>query len=76
MPVGRNRFIAPSASPSSAIKRLHDDLQRFEHVNGRIDKVDGRLDHIDRGLRALRTEMPKIVSNALRDVHGSKRRKS
>jgi hypothetical protein len=66
------------------IKSVHKDLlafqakteQRFEHVNGRIDKVDGRLDHIDRGLRGLRTDMPKIVGNALRDVLGNKPRKS
>ena len=73
------------------IKSVHKDLlafqakteQRFEHVNGRIDKVDGRLnkvdgrlDHIDRGLRGLRTDMPKIVGNALRDALAGKPRKS
>ena len=66
------------------IKSVHKDLlafqakteQRFEHVNGRLDKVDGRLDQVDRGLRALRTDMPKIVGNALRDMLGSKPRKS
>jgi hypothetical protein len=66
------------------IKSVHKDLlafqakteQRFEHVNGRLDKVDGRLDQVDRGLRGLRTDMPKIVGNALRDVLGSKPRKS
>jgi hypothetical protein len=63
---------------------VHKDLlafqakteQKFDHVNGRIDKVDGRLDQIDRGLRGLRTDMPKIVSTALRDVLGGKPRKS
>jgi hypothetical protein len=66
------------------IKTVHKDLlafqtkteQEFEHVNGRIDKVDGRLDQLDRGLRGLRTDMPKIVSTALRDVLGGKPRKS
>jgi hypothetical protein len=66
------------------IKSVHKDLlafrakteQRFDHVNGKIDKVDGRLDHIDRGLRGLRTDMPKIVGNAVRGVLGNKPRKS
>ncbi len=73
------------------IKSVHKDLlafqakteQKFEHVNGRLDKVDGRLDkvdgrldQVDRGLRGLRTDMPKIVSTALRDVLGTKPRKS
>ena len=73
------------------IKTVHKDLlafqakteQKFEQVNGRLDKVDGRLDkvdgrldQVDRGLRGLRTDMPKIVSTALRDVLGGKPRKS
>lgn len=62
------------------VQALHKDLlafqerteQRFDKVDGRFkkiddrfDKVDGRLDHLDRGLRGLRTDMPKIVSDAL-----------
>jgi hypothetical protein len=65
------------------IKSVHKDLlafqakteQRFDHLDGKIDKVDGRFDQIDRGLRGLRTDMPKIVGSALRDVLGSKPRK-
>jgi hypothetical protein len=70
--------------PTQQIKSVHKDLlafqakteQRFDHVNGRIDKMDGRLDQVDRGLRGLRTDMPKIVGNAIRDVRGGKPRKS
>jgi hypothetical protein len=77
--------------PTQRIKSVHEDLlafqakaeQGFERVDGRLDKVDGRIDKVDgrldqvaRGLRGLRTEMPKIVGNALRDVLGSKPRKS
>ena len=66
------------------IKSVHKDLlafqakteQRFDHVSGRVGKVDGRLDQVDHGLRGLRTDMPKIVGNAIRDVLGSKPRKS
>jgi hypothetical protein len=50
--------------------------QGFDRVGGRFDKVNGRLDQVERGLRGLRTDMPKIVGNALRDVLGSKPRKS
>jgi hypothetical protein len=64
--------------------RLHKDLrafqakieQGFDRVNTRLDKVDGRLDQVERGLRGLRTDMPKIVGTALRDVLASKPRKS
>ena len=66
------------------IKSVHKDLlafqakteQGFAQVNGRIDKLDGRFDQVDRGLRGLRTDMPKIVGNTLRDALASKPRKS
>jgi predicted nucleic acid-binding Zn-ribbon protein len=62
------------------VKAVHKDLlefqekteKRFDQVDGqfkkvadRFDKVDGRLDHLDRGLSRLRSDMPKIVSDAL-----------
>ena len=71
-------------------ERLHMDLlafqerteQRFDKIDGRfkkiddkLDKVDGRLDHLDRGLRGLRTDMPKIVGDAMREVMNGKPRK-
>ncbi len=57
------------------IKGVHKDLlafqarteQRFDQVDGRLDKIDGRLDLVHRGLR---TDMPKIVGDAVRDVLG------
>ncbi len=42
--------------------------ERFDKVDGRLDKIDGRLDHLDTGLRGLRTDMPKIVGEAMREV--------
>ena len=65
------------------IKTVHKDLlafqekteQRFEKIDGRFDKVDGRLDHLDRGLRGLRTDMPKIVGDALRDYEVKSKKK-
>jgi len=54
--------------------RQHD--KRFDKVDGRLDKIDGRLDHLDRGLRGLRTDMPKIVGDAVRGVlNGKAKRK-
>ena len=57
------------------IKGVHKDLlafqarteQRFDQVDGKLDKIDGRLDLVHRGLR---TDMPKIVGDAVRDVLG------
>ena len=65
------------------VKTVHKDLlafqakteQRFDQVDGRLDKIDGRLDHLDRGLRGLRTDMPKIVGDAVREVINGKPRK-
>ena len=64
------------------IKSVHKDLlafeakteQRFDQVDGRLDKIDGRLDLVDRGLRGLRTDMPKIVGDAVRGALGGKPR--
>jgi hypothetical protein len=65
-----------------AAERLHKDLLTFrakterrfdrmigrlDNIIGRLDKIDGRLGRLDRGLRGLRTDMPKIVGDALRD---------
>jgi archaellum component FlaC len=72
------------------IKTVHKDLlafqekteHRFDQVDGnfkkvgdRFDKIDGRLDHLDRSVRGLRTDMPKIVSDALRDYEVKPRKK-
>jgi hypothetical protein len=65
------------------IKTVHRDLlafqakteQRFDRVDGRFDKIDGRLDHLDRGLRGLRSDMPKIVGDTMRDVMNGRPRK-
>jgi hypothetical protein len=66
------------------IKTVHKALlafqakteHRFDQVDGKLDKVDSRLDQVDRGLRGLRTDMPKIVGTVMRDVLGNKARKS
>jgi len=65
------------------VKSVHRDLlafqekteSRFDKVDSRFDKIDGRLDHLDRGLRGLRTDMPKIVGDAVRDVIDGKPKK-
>ncbi len=49
-------------------QRFNKVDQRFDKVEGRLDKIDGRLDHLDTGLRGLRTDMPKIVGDTMREV--------
>jgi archaellum component FlaC len=63
--------------------------QRFDRVDGRLDKIDGRLDkvddrfdkadrrfdHLDGALRDIRTDMPKIVGEALRDYEIKQKKK-
>ena len=69
--------------PTQQIKSVHKDLlvfqekkteQRFDQADGNLDKVGGRLDLLDRGLRGLRTDMPKIVGDAVRDALGGRPR--
>lgn len=58
------------------VKGVHKDLlafqarteQRFDQVDNKLDKIDGRLDRIDTGLKGLRTDMPKIVGETMREV--------
>src|SRR3972149_2262785 len=50
--------------------------ERFDKVEGRLDKIDGRLDHLDTGLRGLRTDMPKIVGDTMREVLREQKDKS
>ena len=47
--------------------------QHFDKVDGRFDKIDGRLDHLDTGLR---TDMPKIVADTMREVLREQKSKS
>jgi hypothetical protein len=41
---------------------------RFDNVNGRFDKVDGRLDRVEKEVRGLRTDLPGIVGDAMREA--------
>jgi hypothetical protein len=37
--------------------------------------MDGRLDHIERDVRGLRTDMPKMVADTMREVLAERPRK-
>jgi hypothetical protein len=49
-------------------ERFEGADRRFDRLDQRFDKVEGRLDHLDTGLRGLRTDMPKIVGDVMREV--------
>ena len=65
------------------VKTVHKDLlafqekteRRFDKIDSRFDKVDGRLDVLDRGLRGLRSDLPKIVGDTVREVYNGKAKK-
>jgi hypothetical protein len=48
---------------------------KFDRMDGRFDKIDGRLDRIDRNDCELRTDMRKIVGDAIREVLAEQSRK-
>ena len=66
------------------VKRVHKDVlafqakteKRFDQVDGKLDKIDGRLDRVEGGVRGLRTDMPKIVGDSMREVLREQRGKS
>lgn len=66
------------------VKGVHKDLlafqakteQRFDQVDGRLEKIDSRLDRVDTGLKSLRTDLPKIVGESMREVLREQRGKS
>jgi hypothetical protein len=44
-------------------------------MDGGFDKIDGRFDHIDRNVRELRTDIPKIIGDTMREVLAEQSRK-
>ena len=63
-------------------QRFDEVDQRFDQVDtkldkidGKVDRFDGRLDHVETGLRGLRTDMPKIVGETMREVLREQREK-
>ncbi len=49
-------------------RKLHEHDSRFDKLDDRLDKIDSRLDHVDTSMRGLRTDMPKIVGDTMREV--------
>jgi uncharacterized protein YoxC len=53
-------------------RRNGDDLAavktRLDRVERKVDKVDDRLGHVETHLRALRTDIPTIVADTMREV--------
>jgi predicted nucleic acid-binding Zn-ribbon protein len=62
---------------------VHKDLLAFEakteeklkQHDKRFDKIDGELDYLRRDVRGLRTDMPKIVADAMRDWQAGRPRR-
>jgi len=64
------------------VKNLHKDLLAFEakteeklkEHDKRFDKIDGELDYLRRDVRGLRSDLPKIVGEAVREGNAAKPR--
>ena len=58
-------------------KGVHKDLLRFEEKTDRkLREHDGRFDRIEQELKGLRSDMPKIVGETMREVLREQRGKS
>jgi len=58
------------------VKGVHKDLlrfearteERFDGVDNKLREHDGRFDRLERDVKGLRTDMPKIVADSMREV--------
>jgi predicted RNase H-like nuclease (RuvC/YqgF family) len=58
------------------VKGVHRDLLRFEEKTDkklqehdkRFDRLEGRMDRVEGEIRGLRTDLPKIVGDTMREV--------
>jgi hypothetical protein len=42
--------------------------RHFNGIDGRLDRMDGRLDRVETEIRGLRTDLPRIVGDTMREV--------
>jgi hypothetical protein len=65
------------------LRAVHKDLlgfqkrteERFSKMSGRLDKHDGRFDRLEHEVRALRSDLPKIVGTSMREAGDKPRKK-
>jgi hypothetical protein len=65
------------------VQTVHKDLLAFEAKtedklkdhDKRFDKIDGELDYLRRDVRGLRSDLPKIVGDAVREANAEKPRR-
>ncbi len=63
--------------PTEQVKGVHKDLLRFEEKTDRkLQEHDGRFDRLEQNLKGLRTDMPKIVGDTMREVLREQKGKS
>jgi septal ring factor EnvC (AmiA/AmiB activator) len=61
----------------AAVKtRLDRVEEKVDRLDKKIDRIDGRLGHVEAGLRGLRTDMPTIVADTMREVLREQKDKS
>ena len=59
------------------VQGVHKDLLRFEEkADKKLQEHDGRFDRLDHDLKGLRTDLPKIVGDTMREVLREQRGKS
>ena len=59
------------------VKAVHKDLLRFEEKTDRkLQEHDGRFDQLEQNLKGLRTDLPKIVGETMREVLREQKGKS
>ncbi len=66
------------------VQSVHKDLlafeakteQRFEKIDNKLREHDGRFDRLEREVKGLRTDMPKVVGDTMREVLREQKGKS
>jgi hypothetical protein len=58
------------------VQGVHKDLLRFEEkTDQKLREHDGRFDRLERDLKGLRTDLPKIVGDSMREVNRERDKK-
>ncbi len=59
---------------TNQIQGVHKDLLRFEEkTDNKLREHDGQFDQLKQDLKGLRTDLPKIVGDAMREVNREER---
>ena len=69
-----NELEGPFGFLTRQVQSVHKDLLAFEEkTDKKLREHDARFDRLDRDIKGLRTDLPKIVADTMREVNREER---